>query len=346
MAADPRFHTQICDLLGCSLPILQAGMGGPARSELAAAVAEAGGFGMLGMVRESPDLIAAEIDAVRARTNRPFAVNLIPSATRADLLDAEMGAALDRGVPAFCFFWDVVAEAVTRAKKSGALVLHQVGTVDAAKAALDAGVDLLIAQGVEAGGHVHGQTSALVLVEQIVRLSTVPVVASGGFATGASLVAALSLGAQGIHCGTAFLATEESFAHDYHKDRLIAADAADTVYTDAYVLNWPKGAPVRVIRNSMIDSLGYQLTGYDPAHIVREEIARQDGTPILRFSTDSPLRTTEGDLEAMALYAGQGTAFVSRKERAADVIDRIMDEAGAALDRVTGMAARKQEMRT
>ena len=346
MAADPRFHTQICDLLGCSLPILQAGMGGPARSELAAAVAAAGGFGMLGMVRESPDLIAAEIDAVRARTNRPFAVNLIPSATRADLLDAEMGAALDRGVPAFCFFWDVVAEAVTRAKKSGALVLHQVGTVDAAKAALDAGVDLLIAQGVEAGGHVHGQTSALVLVEQIVRLSTVPVVASGGFATGASLVAALSLGAQGIHCGTAFLATEESFAHDYHKDRLIAADAADTVYTDAYVLNWPKGAPVRVIRNSMIDSLGYQLTGYDPAHIVREEIARQDGTPILRFSTDSPLRTTEGDLEAMALYAGQGTAFVSRKERAADVIDRIMDEAGAALDRVTGMAARKQEMRT
>lgn len=346
MAADPRFRTQICDLLGCSLPILQAGMGGPARSELAAAVAEAGGFGMLGMVRESPDLIGAEIDAVRARTNRPFAVNLIPSATRADLLDAEMGIALDRGVPAFCFFWDVVAEAVTRAKKSGALVLHQVGTVDAAKAALDAGVDLLIAQGVEAGGHVHGQTSALVLVEQIVRLSTVPVVASGGFATGASLVAALSLGAQGIHCGTAFLATEESFAHDYHKDRLIAADAADTVYTDAYVLNWPKGAPVRVIRNSMIDSLGYQLTGYDPAHIVREEIARQDGTPILRFSTDSPLRTTEGDLEAMALYAGQGTAFVSRKERAADVIDRIMDEAGAALDRVIGMAARRQEMRT
>ncbi|MFZ1660409.1 MAG: nitronate monooxygenase [Paracoccaceae bacterium] len=344
MAADPRFHSQICDLLGCSVPILQAGMGGPARSELAAAVAEAGGFGMLGMVRESPELIGAEIDAVRARTNRPFAVNLIPSATQAALLDAELGVAIDRGVPAFCFFWDVVPEAVTRAKRSGALVLHQVGTVDAAKAALDAGVDVLIAQGVEAGGHVHGQTGALVLVEQVARMSTVPVVASGGFATGASLVAAMALGAQGIHCGTAFLATEESFAHDYHKDRLIAADAADTVYTDAYVLNWPKGAPVRVIRNSMIDSLGFQLTGYDPAHIVREQIAQQDGSPILRFSTDSPLRNTVGDLEAMALYAGQGTAFVSRKEKAADVIDRIMAEAGEALDRMTGMAARKREM--
>jgi nitronate monooxygenase len=345
MAADPRFHSQICDLLGCSVPILQAGMGGPARSELAAAVAEAGGFGMLGMVRESPELIGAEIDAVRARTNRPFAVNLIPSATQAALLDAELGVAIDRGVPAFCFFWDVVPEAVTRAKRSGALVLHQVGTVDAAKAALDAGVDVLIAQGVEAGGHVHGQTGALVLVEQVARMSTVPVVASGGFATGAGLVAAMALGAQGIHCGTAFLATEESFAHDYHKDRLIAADAADTVYTDAYVLNWPKGAPVRVIRNSMIDSLGFQLTGYDPAHIVREQIAQQDGSPILRFSTDSPLRNTVGDLEAMALYAGQGTAFVSRKEKAADVIDRIMAEAGEALDRMTGMAARKREMR-
>lgn len=346
MAADPRFHTQLCDLLGCSVPILQAGMGGPARSELAAAVAEAGGFGMLGMVRESSELIGQEIDAVRGRTNRPFAVNLIPSATDAMLLDAELGVAIDRGVPAFCFFWDVVPGAVTRAKKSGALVLHQVGTVDAAKAALDAGVDVLIAQGVEAGGHVHGQTGALVLVEQIARIATVPVVASGGFATGGGLVAAMALGAQGIHCGTAFLATEESFAHDYHKDRLVAADAADTVYTDAYVLNWPKGAPVRVIRNSMIDSLGYQLTGYDPAHIVREEVARQDGIPILRFATDSPLRTTTGDLEAMALYAGQSTSFVSRKEKATDVIDRIMAEAGEALDHLTGMAARKREMRS
>ena len=202
-------HTPVCSLLGCDLPVLLAGMGGVARAELVAAVAQAGGYGILGMVRESPELIAQEIGAVRAQTDRPFAVNLIPSATDPALLDAELGICLELGVSAMCFFWDVVPSAVARAKAAGCLVLHQVGSLKAALAAEAAGADVLIAQGVEAGGHVHGTASALVLVEQVVRAVKLPVIASGGFATGASLVAALALGAQGIHCGTAFLATTE-----------------------------------------------------------------------------------------------------------------------------------------
>ena len=331
-------RTPICDLLGCRVPILQAGMGGPARHELAAAVCEAGGFGMLGMVREAPDLIACEIAALRTRTSRPFAVNLIPAATDPDLLRAEMDACIDLKVPAICFFWDVRPEAIARAKDAGCLVLHQVGSLEAARAAEAAGADLLIAQGVEAGGHVHGTTGALVLVEQVARAASVPVVASGGFATGASLVAALALGAQGIHCGTAFLATRESFAHDYHKRRVVEAGPEDTVFTDAYVLNWPKGAPVRVIRNSVIEALGHRLTGHDPDQIPREPIATQDGQPLYRFSTDSPLRGTEGDLEAMALYAGQSAAFIGEIPSAADVIQRIMREAEEALERMGRLA--------
>lgn len=330
-----RLYTPVCTQLGCDLPILLAGMGGVARSELVAAVAQAGGYGILGMVRESPELIAQEIGAVRALTDRPFAVNLIPAATDAALLDAELGTCLDLGVPAMCFFWDVVPRAVRRAKAAGCLVLHQVGSLAAALAAEAAGADALIVQGVEAGGHVHGTVGALVLVEQVVRSVGLPVIASGGFATGASLIAALALGAQGIHCGTAFLATTESFAHDAHKARVLAARAEDTVHTDIYALNWPPNTPVRVVRNSVTDALGPRLLGNRPDLLPREVIAQDEGRPLLRYSTDSPLRTTTGDLEAMATYAGQGVALIDTLPTAAARIDAIMDGARTALARLT-----------
>ena len=318
-------------------------MGGPARHELAAAVAQAGGFGMLSMEREAPELIPQEVTALRALTDRGFAVNLIPAATDPTLLKAEMDACLDLKVPAFCFFWDVVPEAVARAKAAGRLVLHQVGSLEAARAAEAAGADVLIAQGVEAGGHVHGTTGALVLTEQVARAAKVPVVASGGFATGASLVAALALGAQGIPCGTAILATRESYAHDYHKHRLVEAGAEDTVYTDIYVLNWPKGAAVRVLRNSVVAGLGHHLTGHDPADLPRDVAATEEGRPLLRYGTDSPLRPTEGNLETMALYAGQGTAFVDGIPLAAEVVARLMSEAETALKRLARLGGLKEQ---
>jgi len=331
---DPRLHTPVCDLLGCDVPIVLAGMGGVARSGLVAAVARAGGYGILGMVRESPDFIASEIDAVRAATDRPFAVNLIPAATDAALLDAELGTCIDRAVPAMCFFWDVVPSAVTRAKAAGCLVLHQVGSLAAARVAEAAGADVLIVQGVEAGGHVHGTVAALVLVEQVVRATGLPVIASGGFATGASLIAALALGAQGIHCGTAFLATVESYAHDDHKARVLRAGAEDTVHTDVFALNWPPHSPVRVIGNSLTAALGTNLMGHHPDRLPREVIATDDGRPLLKFSTDSPLRGTTGDLEAMAAFAGQSVGLIDTLPTAAGRIAAILSEANAALARL------------
>jgi len=300
-------------------------------------VAKAGGYGILGMVRETPELIAQNIAAVRAETDRPFAVNLIPSATDPKLLDAELGTCLDLGIPAMCFFWDVVPAAVARAKAAGCLVLHQVGSLQAALAAEAAGADVLIVQGVEAGGHVHGTVGALVLVEQVVRRVRLPVIASGGFATGASLIAAMALGAEGIHCGTAFLATVESFAHDDHKARVLAAMAEDTVHTDIYALNWPPNTPVRVIRNSVTDAIGHRLMGHRPDLLPREVIAREEGRPLLRYSTDSPLRTTTGDLEAMAAYAGQSAALIDTLPTAAERIATIMDEARTALARLAAL---------
>ncbi len=340
MTEQPDLRTPLCDILSCRYPILQAGMGGVARAELVAAVAQAGGYGFLGMVRESPELIAREIDAVRAKTGRPFGVNLIPAATDRVLLEAELAVCFDKKVHSLCFFWSVHADAVRRAKDAGCLVFYQVGSVEDAVAAETAGADVIIAQGVEAGGHVRGTVTSLVLLPQVVRAVSVPVVGSGGFASGESLIAALALGAQGIHCGTAFLATEESFAHAYHKERIVAAHLEDTVYTDAFAINWPPDSPVRVIANSLTDGLGGHLLGHKSEDIPREVVADEDGRSIHKFSTDSPLRTTTGELEALALFAGQVAGTIESVPSAAARIAEIVNSARAALARLqhTGIA--------
>lgn len=334
-----RLHTPLCDALGCDVPVLLAGMGGVARWELAAAVANAGGFAMLGMVREDPGLIETEVRALRVATNRNFAVNVIPSATEAELLDRQIGRCLDLGVQHFTFFWDVMPEVVARVKAEGCTVLHQVGDALSARKAQDAGADVLIAQGVEAGGHVHGRVGTFALLEEVLRLAEVPVVASGGIATGQAVAAALVMGAQGVQCGTAFLATPESFAHDYHKQRIVEGQAGDTVLTDIFVLNWPAHAAVRVLGNSITAPLGFDLLGHDPARLPRETVATFEGQALLRYGTDSPQRGTEGDLEAMALYAGQGVGAIDAILPAAERLHRIVAEAEACLDRATGLVA-------
>ncbi len=329
--AATSLSTPLCDLLGCDVPVLLAGMGGVAHWDLAAAVANAGGYAMLGMVREPVSLIRKEVTSLRAATSRPFAVNVIPSATEPGLLEAQISCCLDLAVPAFTFFWDVVPQVIERVKQAGALVLHQVGTVEAARIAEAAGADVLIAQGVEAGGHVHGRRPVFDLTAEILEETALPVVASGGLRTGADLARALQMGAAGIQCGTAFLATEESFAHPYHKDRVVQARAGDTVLTDVFVLNWPKGAAVRVLQNSVTRALDGAYLGHDPDLLPREPIAWDNGQPLLRFSTDSPMRGTTGDLEAMALYAGEGVTAIRSVVPAAERLAEIVDGARAIL---------------
>jgi nitronate monooxygenase len=327
-------RTALCELLGCRYPILQAGMGGVARAELVAAVARAGGYGFLGMVRESPERVAREIDAVRTATDGAFGVNLIPAATDPALFEAELAVCLERKVHSLCFFWSVDSDAVARAKDSGCLVLYQVGSLEDAVLAEEAGADAVIAQGLEAGGHVRGGVSSLVLLPQVARALSIPVVGSGGFASGESLIAALALGAEGIHCGTAFLATTESFAHDYHKAQVLSAGLEDTVHTDAFAINWPPHSPVRVLANSLTDELGRRLLGYRAEDIPREAIAEEEGRPIYKFSTDSPLRATAGDLDRLALFAGQVAGAIDSVPSAAARIADIVAGAQKTLERL------------
>ncbi|MCW5758801.1 MAG: nitronate monooxygenase, partial [Phenylobacterium sp.] len=319
-------HTPVCDLLCCDYPVVLAGMGGVARSELVAAVAEAGGFGFLGMVRESPQLIAAEIAAVRDRTARPFGVNLIPAATKPALLDAEVRACVEGGVHAVTLFWDLSAETVKRLRGAGVLVACQVGSLEEAIAAQEAGADILIAQGWEAGGHVRGRSGLHALVASVLGAADVPVLAAGGVTDGEDLAAVMRLGAQGAVLGTAFLATRESFAHDYHKRRIVEAAPGETVHTEDFHINWPPNAAVRVLPNSVTRG-----ARGDPHARPRQVVGADGDRSIYLFSTDSPLRSMTGDFEAMALYAGQGAGRIGEIVPAGDRLRAIVAGAMSCL---------------
>ncbi|MDQ0392812.1 NAD(P)H-dependent flavin oxidoreductase [Labrys monachus] len=330
-------QTQACRLLGCDLPIVLAGMGGVARSELVGAVTLVGGFGFLGMAGEPAARIEREVAAVRAVTPRPFGVNLIPAATRPALLDEEVSACIALGVHAVMLFWTLDEKVVARFRDAGILVACQVGSRVEAQAAQQAGAGILVAQGVEAGGHVRGSLPLAKLLREVVPSSEVPVLAAGGIVDGRDLAAVLEAGAQGAVVGSAFLASPESFAHPYYKQRIVEAGAEDTVITDVFHIGWPIAAKMRVLRNSTTDRDRREAFQVPPV-----PIGMDDGQPVYRFSTAAPLRSTTGDLEAMALYAGKGVGRIDALMPAAARVEAMAAEAQAILaakDRCRGSAA-------
>ncbi|MEQ9419990.1 MAG: nitronate monooxygenase, partial [Rhodospirillaceae bacterium] len=177
-------QSRVSRLLGCQHPILLAGMGGVARSQLVSAFTNAGGFGFLGMVREPPSLISREIALVREQTDRPFGVNLFPAATEPDLLEAEVAVCLKEKVFSVGLFWDLSESLVKRLIDHDVLVVCQVGSAPEAVAAQKAGASIIVAQSVEAGGHVRGLTTSHELIQEVRRNIDLPLVAAGGIATG------------------------------------------------------------------------------------------------------------------------------------------------------------------
>lgn len=319
-------NSPLCASLGCTVPVVLAGMGGVSRSDLVAAVTEAGGFGFLGMVREPPELIIREVERLRELGHRRFGVNIIPAATDPVLLEHQVSTCIRLGVPAVGTFWDLDEWLTARLREAGILVVHQVGSVDEAIAAERAGVDIIIAQGREAGGHVRGVRPLRELLPEVVSAVHVPVLAAGGIASGSDLAVALALGAEGVVLGTAMIATDESFAHTYHKQRLLAAEASDTLLTSCFHINWPPGAPVRVLRSATTS--GARGDSHTATKVV---IGAEGERPIYLFSTDSPLRSMTGDFESMALYAGTG-------------VGRITEITGRAGDRVQALVAEAEDL--
>lgn len=311
----------LTELLGCKYPVMLAGMGGVSRHGLAAAVANAGGFGCLGMVREDPDFIKDEVSKFRELSPARFGVNLIPGATERGLLARQLDVCVEIGVPIVVLFWEVDREAIAFLKQAGIKVIYQVGRHRDARFAIDAGVDALIVQGKEAGGHVRGNSPLFDILSEIAEYSPVPLVAAGGISNGLDLINAINMGASGVCCGTLFLATEESNAHEFHKQLIVKSNAEDTVITDKFWRNWHEPAPVRVLR-CCLNNINKVMPGRSSV------IALQDGKPVYLYSTDSPLRGSSGQFELMALYAGKSCSGIHGIEKVSVVINRLVREAG------------------
>jgi NAD(P)H-dependent flavin oxidoreductase YrpB (nitropropane dioxygenase family) len=289
--------TPFTELVGCDLPIQLAGMGGVSTPSLCAAVSAAGGLGMLG--GSGTGEVASDMSAVAAATDRPFGVNFLMPFL--DVGAVEVAAARCRVVELFYGPPDAALVSRVRAVANGALVSWQVGSTDEARAALDCGVDLVVAQGVEAGGHVRGTTPLRALLDDVVAVvdGAVPVVAAGGLSTAADVAAVIAAGASAARVGTRFLVCEEADVHPDYAAALLAATGDDTVLTTTFDAFWPD-APHRVLRSSV-------------------DAALAPGAPAMR-SPLPPTRAAAGPVGHMALYAGTGVGRVTRTETAADVV--------------------------
>ena len=312
---------RIAELLSIRYPIFQAPMGRTAPPALAAAVTNAGGLGMLGTSWDKPDVMREKIRATRALTAGPFAVNLAVSWDQHERLDI----ALQEGVKAVSLFWGDPAAYVRKAKDAGAIVVQTVATPEEARRAADLGADIIVAQGVESGGHVWSTVSTMVLVPLVCdAVPEVPVVAAGGMADVRGVRAALALGAQGVWLGTRFLATVESGAHDDFKQRLLSARATDTVFTMLFDQGWPD-APHRALRNSTVrmwEKAGCPAAGKRPGE---GEIigAFPNGDPIPRYGVPAPMQGATGEIEAFALYAGQSVGLIRDLPPVASVMQEL-----------------------
>ena len=325
--------TALCTRLGIDLPIIQAPMGGAVGPALASAVSNAGGLGMLTPWRANVDDVRQQIRETRALTSRPFGVNLVLEFPQQERLSA----CLDEGVPVISFFWRDPSSLIPQAKAAGAIVLHTVGSVADAKRAVECGVDVVVAQGWEAGGHVRGTVATMPLVPAVVdAVSPVPVVAAGGIADGRGLAAALALGAAGVWIGTRFLASHEATIHARYRERILQAGENDTVYLEnLFDVRWPN-APHRTLRNQTVDiweAAGRPPSGKRPGEGEVIATSRSAG-PIVRYQSCTPGRDVEGDIDALSLWAGQSVGLVSKVQPAADIVREIADEARSILQRL------------
>jgi NAD(P)H-dependent flavin oxidoreductase YrpB (nitropropane dioxygenase family) len=324
--------THLTRMLGIRHPVVQAGMGGVARADLVAAVSNAGGLGMLGMIRMAPDFIREQIRRTRMLTDRPFGVNLVPPVAPHSGFKAQLQVCLEETVPVVSLFWCDPAPFMERCRAAGVVVMLQIGSVEEARRAAANGVDVIVAQGVEAGGHVRGQVGLLSLLPSVVEgVSPVPVIAAGGIVDGRGLAAALTLGAEGVWVGTRFVASEEAEAHPDYKKRLLGASEADAVFTEIFHVGWPPGSPHRVLRNLLTDG-----GSPPPGPVARMRFGSQT-LEVPPFGSATPTVHTEGRTELMANYAGQGVGLIHSILPAAEIVERMVSEAEVIMRRLPAM---------
>jgi enoyl-[acyl-carrier protein] reductase II len=326
LETDP-LHTPLCDLLGIEHPVLQAGMGMIARGRLAAAVSEAGGLGVIGSGHLTVDELRDEIRIAKRLTDKPFGVDIlfatvdargdeVASYTRE--VEEQVQTVLDERVPVLVSGLGNPILAIDSAHELGIVVMSVVGNTRQAVRLVDAGVDAVIGQGHEAGGHT-GPVGTIVLIPQLVDSVDVPVVAAGGLVDGRGLAASLALGATGVWMGTRFIATEEAHAHDNYKHKIASISETGTVVTRAH-----SGKPCRLIKNRFTEEWESRTNEIEPFPLQLLHV----GKPA------SEIARLQGDVEHGSAPAGQGSGLIHDVPTAREVVEDIVAGARATLGRL------------
>ena len=314
-------HTPLTDRLEIEHPVMLAGMGGVSYHHLVAAVSEAGGFGTLGAGAMSPDRLLSEIRAAKQLTSRPFGVDLL-TALPAQMLDS-VDVLIDEDVPVFVAALGVPREVIQRCHEHNVLVVNMCGKVRHAVAAIEAGCDLVVAQGTEAGGHT-GTVATMPLVPQIVDAvaGRVPVVAAGGIFDGRGLAASLMLGAAGVWVGTRFIATPEARSAPGYKDALIRTPEDGTVISRAFT-----GKTLRAVRNKTTQ---YYEEHPEELKPFPEQMLVSTSGGFLHLPQGDDATGVDPDRECYP--AGQGIGAIHDLVPAGELVGRFIAEAETALD--------------
>lgn len=312
------FKTSICDLLGIKYPILQGGMAWVATAELAAAVSNAGGLGIIGAGNAPGDFVRNEIRKAKELTDKPFGVNIM---LLSPFIDEVIEAVYEERVPVITTGAGNPGKYIAQFKEIGTKIIPVVPAVALARKMEQEGVDAVIAEGTESGGHV-GELTTMALVPQVVDAVNIPVIAAGGIADGRGMVSALALGAQGVQLGTVFVCASECTAHENYKQAIIKAGDRGTMVTARAT-----GHPVRILKNKLarefekLEKLNAGAEEYEKLGVGRLKIA-----------------VVDGDINQGSIMAGQISGLVNEIKPAKDIIEDIMKEADAALDAVKALS--------
>jgi len=306
--------TAICDLLGIEYPILQGGMAWVATAELAAAVSNAGGLGIIGAGNMPADLVRKEIQKAKKLTDKPYGVNVM---FMSPFLEEIMEVVMEERVPVITTGAGNPGKYIPALKEIGTKVIPVVASVALAKRLERLGVDAIIAEGTESGGHI-GEITTMALVPQVVDAVKIPVIAAGGIANSRGVLAALSLGAQGVQLGTIFICAEECTAHENYKKAVIKAGDRDTLATGLTT-----GHPVRVLRNK----LSRQFEEMERKGAPLEELDKM-GVGRLRQAV------VDGDTEWGSVMLGQSAGMVKEIKPAKEIIEGIMTSVEKEMERL------------
>lgn len=316
-------RTPICDMFEIDHPVFLAGMGQVAYADVCAAVSEAGGYGTLGMASEGPEGIRRQMRRVRELTDKPFGVDLL--AALPEQMIAAIDVIIEEGASSFIAGLGVPGPVIGKLHEAGLLVVSMCGRVEHAVRAAEAGCDVVVAQGTEAGGHT-GRIASFALIPQIVDAVDIPVLAAGSIVDGRGLAAALALGAQGVWVGTRFIASTEARAAREFKAKIVESGGGDTTVTRCY-----SGKPMRVIENAYV-----QEQERHPEQIKRfpDQMGHSFGAGVLNYAVESGI-----DTERTCMPAGQGVGGIHDILPAGEIVHRMVAEAEQVLASSSALVA-------